>query len=134
MPDTHPLTTKKEFTVPALATDAEATTSLFEAPYALTITGVSYVPVANVTGAATNHRKVALINKGTDGNGTTEIAALTFDNGINATDFNESALTLSSTAADLSVAADAVLAWASTAPGTGLADPGGTAIVEYSRA
>lgn len=133
-PDTAPLAGKKETLVPALATDAEGTTPLFEAPYALTVTAVSYVPAADITGAATNNRKVALVNKGSDGNGTTEVAALTYDNAINSTDFNETALTLSATAANLSVAAGDVLAWASTAPGTGLADPGGTAIVEWTRA
>lgn len=134
MPDTHPYTQRKEVVVPALATDAEDTTTLFEAPFALTLTAASYVPDTAITGAATNNRKVAVVNKGAAGAGTTEMASLTFDDGVDGVAFDEKALTLSGTAANLNAAAGDIIAWASTAPGSGLADPGGTVIVEYSRA
>jgi hypothetical protein len=119
--------------LPALGTDVEATYAIARAPFDLTVIGVTYTPVANITGAATNNRKVALINKGADGNGTTEVAAITYDNGINATDFNEDALTLSGTPANLDVDAGSILAAASTAPGSGLADPGGLMVVTFKR-
>lgn len=124
---------KHQQSFPALGTDVEATYGFFRAPYNLTITAASYAPVANITGAATNNRKVAVVNKGADGNGTDEVAALTYDNGVNATDFNEDALTLSGTPANLDVDEGEILAWASTAPGSGIADPGGLATITYVR-
>lgn len=124
---------KHQQTLPALGTDVEATYGFFRAPFNLTVTGASYSPVANITGAATNNRKVAVVNKGSDGNGTDEVAALTYDNGVNATDFNEDALTLSGTPANLDVDEGEILAWASTAPGTGIADPGGLATITFVR-
>ncbi|MGE3467655.1 MAG: capsid cement protein [Pyrinomonadaceae bacterium] len=124
---------KHQQSFPALGTDVEAAYGFFRAPYNLTITAASYAPVANITGAATNNRKVAVVNKGLDGNGTDEVAALTYDDGVNATDFNEDALTLSGTPANLDVDEGEILAWASTAPGTGIADPGGLATITYVR-
>lgn len=95
------------------------------APFAGAVAGVTYVPAADITGAATNNRRLRLVNKGADGTGTTVIATYQFTDGNNADEFAEQALSLSGTAGALDVAEGDVLAWESTHIGTGIADPGG---------
>jgi hypothetical protein len=90
-----------------------------------TITAVTYTTVTAITGANTNTRSVSLVNKGQAGAGTTVIATLQFNSGINTVAADEKAITLSVTATDLVVVAGDVLQWQSTAVGTGIADPGG---------
>jgi len=121
-------------TVPAQATAGTAqSTTIGRAPFAAKVTRVTLTPNATITGAATNNRKFALVNKGADGNGTTEIAGLTFGNGTNADDFDARDLTLSVTAANLVVAEGDVLAVVETINGTGLASPGGHVQVDIAR-
>jgi hypothetical protein len=89
------------------------------------VSSVTYTTVTAITGANTNTRSVSLVNKGAAGAGTTIIATLQFNSGVNTTAADEKAITLSATAADLNVVAGDVLQWQSTAVGTGIADPGG---------
>jgi len=132
--DTAPFTRQMEAAVEAAAAAADLTTVVGEAPFAGTVTAVKYVPKANITGANTESRTVSLINKGQDGNGTTVVATLAMTSGVNSNDFDEKTIVLSSTAADLVVAAGDVLAWTSVHVGsTGLADPGGMVRVTLSR-
>ncbi|HEX8781158.1 MAG TPA: hypothetical protein VF728_08345, partial [Nocardioides sp.] len=103
-------------------------------PFAGTVTGASFTPEANITGNTTETRTLTIVNKGADGDGTTVVATLAFTTGVNATDFNESAFTLSAVADATDVAAGDILAFASTHGGsTGLADPGGLVQVEITR-
>jgi hypothetical protein len=101
-----------------------------------TVSAVTYTTVTAITGANTNTRSVTLVNKGQDGSGTTTIATLQFNSGVNTTAGNETTITLSGTAANLDVAAGDVLQWQSAAVGTGIADPGGlvnvTIAAEYA--
>ena len=97
-----------------------------------TVTSATLIPDSAITGAATNHRRVRVINKGQAGTGTTIVAELTFSNGVNAAVTDETALTLSGTAANLEVVAGDILAYESTAVGTGIADPGGVVQVEIN--
>lgn len=90
-----------------------------------TVSAVTYATVTAITGANSNTRSVSLVNKGQAGAGTTTIATLQFNSGVNTTASDEKTITLSSTAADLVVAAGDVLQWQSAAVGTGIADPGG---------
>jgi hypothetical protein len=113
--------------------NADDTFIVAECPYDATVTGVTYTPEANITGAATNNRRVAVVNRGTDGSGTTVVAELTFDSGVNATAGDEKTITLSETAANLDVDAGEVLAYVSDANNTGLADPGGLVQISISR-
>jgi hypothetical protein len=53
--------------------------------------------------------------------------------GVNATGDDAKTIPLSGTAANLTVAAGDVLTFESTHVGTGIAEPGGTAIVEITR-
>lgn len=97
-----------------------------------TITSVTYTPVTTIAGANTNTRSVSLVNKKADGSGTTVIATLQFNSGVNATAAVQKAITLSATASDLNVSAGDVLQWQSTHIGTGIADPGGLVAIGMS--
>lgn len=116
----------------AAAADFEV--ALFTAPYAGTVTSVNYIADTAITGANTESRTAQVINKGQAGTGTTVIASKAFTSGVNAAAFDATALTLSSTAADLVLVAGDVVAFKSLHVGsTGLADPGGTVEITVAR-
>lgn len=130
MTDTSPVVIREQI-VPGMATaGTDDTVMLSRVQAAGTVTGVTYTPDAAITGANTNTRRVALINRGQSGAGTTVIAELQFDSGVNATAGDEKTLTLSVVAGATAVVQGDILAWFSDAVGTGQADPGG--IVEIS--
>lgn len=123
---TSPFGVSQQAAVAPVATAGNSlNTNLFIAKRAGTVTAVTYSTVTAITGANTNTRSVSLVNKGQAGAGTTVIATLQFNSGVNTTASDEKAITLSVTAADLVVAAGDVLQWQSTAVLTGIADPGG---------
>jgi hypothetical protein len=103
------------------------------AEYNGTVSSVTYTPDATITGAATNNRTFNLVNKGQAGSGTTVVATLNMASGTNATRGDETAITLSATAANLVVAAGDVLEWQSVHIGTGIVDPGGLVKVNIDR-
>lgn len=120
--------------VPPVATAGnDADTPVFVAPFACTVTSVTYTPSALITGAATNNRTLQLRNKGQAGAGTTVVASLNFANGTNATAFDETAIPLSGTPANLVLATGDVLALQSLHILTGITDPGGMVRVTVSR-
>lgn len=122
-----------EATVPAVTIAATADQVIGEAPKAGRVVSVSYTPEAAVTGAASpDSRTLSLVNKGAAGAGTTTVASLALVAGVNLVAFDEKAITLTATAADLVVAAGDQLAWVSTAVtgAGGLVDPGGHVKVE----
>lgn len=121
--------------VPAVTILATTVTSVGEAPYAGTVTAVTYTADAAVTGAASPaSRTVSLINKGQAGLGSTVVATLALLGGVNLVAFDEKAITLSATPADLVLVAGDILAWSSAAVGgTGLVDPGGMIDITVSR-
>lgn len=120
--------------VPGMATaGTDDSVTLGRAPFAGTVTAVTYTPDAAITGANTNTRAVRLRNRGQAGTGTTVVAELQFDSGVNATQFNETDIPLSATAANLVVTEGDILEWFSDAVGTGIADPGGLARCTISR-
>jgi hypothetical protein len=90
-----------------------------------TVAAVAYVPLTTITGANTNTRSVSLVNLGQAGAGSTVVATLQFNSGVNATAGQAKAITLSATPANLLVTSGDVLQWQSTHIGTGIADPGG---------
>lgn len=123
-----------ERNVPAVAAGSDAETDLAKVPFAGTVTKVEYIPTTVLTGANTESRTIVLVNKGQSGAGTTVVATKAFVSTVNAPADDNTAITLSATAADLVVADGDVLVWQSTHVGaTGLADPGGLAHVEISR-
>lgn len=132
MPDMAPLVRKYEAELPA-AVAANTVSGSVRTEYAGTVTAVTYVPSAAVTGAATDNRTVSVVNRGQDGTGTTVVASLNFGSGVNAAAFDEKAITLSVVANATTVAEGDVLEVRSAAVGTGIAEPGSTAFVEISR-
>lgn len=124
MSELAPLTSKLTADGDAVAKGADASISVGTAPFDGTVTAVTVTPPSALTGANTNSRTLSLINKGQSGAGTNVVAEKAFVTGVNAPAFDETALTLSGTAAKLIVAAGDVLAFASTHIGEGLADPG----------
>lgn len=134
MSDMIPLTVELSSSTEAVAAGADATVIIGRAGFAGVVAAVTYTPEANITGNDTESRTYTLVNKGTDGNGTTIVATLAMVTGVNGVDFDEKAITLSATAANLVVADGQILAWTSVHVGsTGLADPGGLVKVTLSR-
>jgi len=120
--------------VPAVGTAGnDSNIAAFVAPFAGTISVVDYIPDQAINGAATNNRTLTLINTGQAGTGNTTVASLNFGNGVNAAAFDEKAVTLSATAANLVVAQGDVLSWQSLHVGTGITDPGGLVHIQISR-
>lgn len=125
-----------ERVVPGLALTVDDVVAVDEVKFDGTVTAVTYAPEADVAGSGTDYRTYSLINKGQDGNGSTVVASWVTsaspDHSL--TDFNEQALTLSGTPANLAVVAGDVLAWSSVHTGsTGRVDPGGLVRVTIAR-
>jgi hypothetical protein len=114
---------------PQATAGSDLNTNVYVAPRDATVSGVTYTTVTAITGANTNTRSVSLVNKGQAGAGTTVIATLQFNSGVNTVAADEKAITLSSTASDLLLVAGDVLQWQSTHIGTGIADPGGLVVI-----
>lgn len=115
---------------PAVAFGDDETTMFFTIPADGAVVGVVYIPDEDITGAATNNRKISLINGGAAGDGTTAAASLTFGSGTDAPAGEEKTVTLGTA----TVTAGDQMKWKSEKVGTGIADPGGTVFVavEYS--
>ncbi|MGA5635074.1 hypothetical protein [Streptomyces lydicamycinicus] len=134
MGDTAPFVRVIEADVPAVGTAGnDDDTVIFQAPFDCTVTTVEYVPEAAITGADTNSRTLSLVNKGQAGSGSTTVATLALTSGVNATAYNERAVTLSGTAANLVLTAGDTVQWRSVHVGTGITDPGGLVRVTLSR-
>lgn len=131
---TAPLVRVIEQDVPAVGTAGnDQNTIACQAPFDGTVSLVEFVPAAAITGANTNTRAVALVNKGQAGSGSTSVASLQFDSGVNASANNEKSVPLSGTPANLVVAQGDTLLWTSTHVGTGITDPGGIIRITLSR-
>lgn len=123
---TSPTSAGLQHPVQPVATAGNDLNTVFHiVPRAATVSGVLYCPNAAITGANTNTRSLSLVNLGQNGTGTTVIATLQFNSGINAALGVSRTITLSGTPANLAVAAGDVLQWQSTHIGTGITDPGG---------
>lgn len=135
MTDSAPLKRTIEATVPAATKEATQDQVIGEAPFAGTVSAASITPEAAGTANGTNYRTFKIVNKGAAGSGTTAVA--TFATDTPTTDdlkaFDEKALPLSGTAADLVVAAGDILAVVETVAAEGLAHSGYKVAVEISR-
>jgi hypothetical protein len=121
----HPSRQTITIAIPARAQAVDGTQTLGIARFIGVILSAKYVPAAAITGADSDSRKVAIVNKGQAGAGTTEMAALTFANTVNGVAYDSKDLTLSVTPANKVTAEGDVLAFVSTHLASGLADPGG---------
>lgn len=134
MPDSTPLVRRYTRSVPAAIAGADSEVNVVDVEIAGSVSSVTYAPDTVLTGANTDSRTIVLVNKGQSGAGTTIVATKAFVSGVNAAADDETAITLSATAANLVVAVGDILAWQSTHVGsTGLADPGGLAVIEITR-
>ena len=96
------------------------------------ITLAGYVPDTAATGQATNQMTLQFRNKGSAGAGTTGITDIkTYSSGIDLVAFDEDTLTLSTTAADLLVAAGEVVALNKAENANGDELPAGIATLKY---
>jgi hypothetical protein len=95
-----------------------------------TVTAVSFIPNWTMAGANTNSRTLNLYNRGTGGAGTTLVATLALTSGVDLTKYVAKTITV--TVANAAVAIGDVLEWQSVHVGTGLPDPGGLVIVQFT--
>lgn len=135
MSDAAPLTRTLEATVPAAAKGAVQDQVIGEVPFAGTVTAVSITPEAALVANGTNYRSFRVLNKGGAGAGSTVVASLATDTPT--TDdlaaFDEKAVPLSGTAANLVVKDGDVLAVDETIAGEGIAHSGYKVQVEITR-
>lgn len=103
------------------AADATRDDAVVVVPYAGTITAVSFVGDAVITGVDTNTARHDLINKGLTGGDTRVAATKTYPNGVTTVAFDEVALTVSTTAANIAVVAGDVLALSTVKVATNVA-------------
>ncbi len=119
--------------VVATANGADAS-GLIVAPFDGTLAAASIVPLTVLTGANTESRTLQVFNRGQAGAGTTLAASKAFVSTVNAPALDETALTLSATAADLVIASGDVIEVKSLHVGaTGLAGPQLLARLSFSR-
>lgn len=133
MPTLAPLRRTYRAQALAVATAGNDLSTVIKVTEAGTVAAVTYTPVAALSGAATNTRTLNLINKGSDGTGTTLVATLALVSGVNLVAFDEKTITLSATAANLEVEAGDILQWQSLHVLTGITDPGGEVEVLIDR-
>lgn len=124
--------TTVSFPADAVGTAGNDLSTLAKAPVSGRVSGVSYLPAANLSGANTNSRTLSLINKGDAGAGTTSVASLALVSGTDLTAFDEKTITLAGTVTDRDVVAGDVLQWQSLHVLTGIVDPGGTVVVDIA--
>ena len=134
MPATHPFVSTVQVRVPGQGTaGTDSTFTLCRAPYAGTLTSATYTTDAAISGHASNNRTLSIINKGQSGAGSTSMATVTTDGSNSFTAFDEKALTLSGTPANLVVAEGDILAFLSDANASGVIDPGGVVVLKIDR-
>lgn len=115
------------------AAGVDASVVAFRAPYDSTVTRVSFAPLAAMVGVATNNRFLRLRNRGQTGALGVTVAERELVAGQNPAAFDEYDITLSATVGNRDVASGDILEWYSDQQGTGIADPGGRVLVEFTR-
>ncbi len=113
--------TKSRVTELVLLGDATEEQVMFRAPFRCRVQSIEITPDADVTGDNTNRKNLNIINKGSDGNGVTEVASL---NLIAGTDLNQADGTvIPLTAGEILLAEGDVLAVEIEQVGTGVTIP-----------
>jgi len=108
---------------------------VLRAPIRMQLTAVRFLADVAITGHADNNATVSVINKGAAGAGTTEMASKAFDTPTtdDVAQYDESAITLSGTAANLVAAAGDLISVKKAVAGDGLA-VAGTIVIEATPA
>ena len=117
----------------AVAQAATALTLAFIAPFPGALTAVKFVPVTGITGAATNNRVHAVYNRGQAGAGTTKMADLIYDSGVNSVTKVPRDITLHATVTNRDAVAGDVIEVESKFQASGIADAGGIWELTFSR-
>lgn len=121
-----------DVTVPAAGAAVTQDQVIGRAPFAGRISAMSIIPEAALTANGTNFRTFRVMNKGQAGAGSTIAASLATDvNSLVA--FDEKAVALSGTPANLQVAAGDVIAVDEIVAASGVAHSGYKIIIEISR-
>lgn len=103
----------------------------FRSPCRALLKGVDWVPLGNVIGANTDSTNINVQNRGTDGDGTTEIANVDFVGGVNAADLTALAIYSPAAGSELQMSEGTVIGCLFEKVGNGLALPGGTFIFTF---
>jgi hypothetical protein len=127
----HSVTVKLPVAGATAGTDFDVTA--FRAPFPLTVTAVRFLPDAALTGATATATTLSVINKGQSGAGAVSMAAKAFVTGEDAVAFDEEAITLSGTPANLNAAEGDIINVVKTHASTGTAISGSVEIDYVSR-
>lgn len=132
MPSTVPFIERHEVVVPATAANADCEWSI-RAPFDSTVT-VEYIADTALTGAANDSRTLQAHNRKADGSGTVKMAELALVVGVDLAAYVPKAVTAITAASANVVTEGQIVAVKSLHVGsTGLADPGGTWVVTFTR-
>lgn len=121
---------QEKITVPvaAVAGGADAESVVAIAPFTGFLSAVKYYTVSAITGANTNTRTVSARNS----TATLVPATISFTSGVNSTGLVAKTITAGN-AANIAVTEGDVITWYSLHVGTGIADPGGTIELTFTR-
>lgn len=119
-------------TIPGQTAAVDSDQIVAVAPFAGVVAAASLVSEAAVTGATATKRTFTLTNKGQAGAGAVSVAVLDLITGVDLVAFDEKAMTLSATPANLVVAKGDVLALVETHASTGTAHSGGQVRVDIT--
>ena len=115
----------------AVAAGTAGEWAVFEAPEACEITAAYIVTDADVTGADTNNMTLSIVDKGSDGTGTTAIASKQFASGTDAAAFDVT--TLGTLGSAKTLAAGDVVSFKKAEAGTGMDMPNLLVSIEYKK-
>ena len=101
--------------------DATEEQVIFRAPFRCRVQSVTVTPDADVTGDNSNRKNLNIVNKGSDGNGTTEVASLDLVTAVNLDQADGTVIPL--TAGEILLAEGDVLAVEIEQVGTGVTIP-----------
>lgn len=120
-------------TVPiaAAATAATAESVGVSVPHRAVLDSAYFIPASAMSGAASNNRKLDVVNKGAAGAGTAVAATITYTASVDAVAQAQNALTVSATAANVNFAEGDVAAVSVGVNGTGLPCPAGTVVLNF---
>jgi hypothetical protein len=119
------------FVPSVLAATATEEDPIFVASRDVLITSVNILPQAAVTGDSTNSKTLDVVDKSTDGTGTTAIStSLVLATGVNLTAFKQQAITLASSSG-YKLAQGKALSLKTAKVGTGVLMPGLHVVITY---
>ena len=117
-----------EVGVGSVAAGSTTDVPIWAAPFRCKVKACYIVPQSAITGAATNNMAINIINKGSDGTGSNNIASLTFSNGVNASAYVRKSL---GDVSNNELKEGEVIGFSKTENGTGMAMPDLVVVIEH---